>query len=118
MNLEEFRKYCLLKKGSSENLPFDETTLAFRVSNKIFAITDLERLPFRVNLKSAPERAIELRERYECITPGYHMNKKHWNSIEPEGNIADDIMIELIDHSYELVFKSLKKTDKEQILGS
>lgn len=115
MNLEQFRNYCISKKAATEDLPFDETTLVFRVGNKIFAITSLERLPFRVNLKCDPERAIELRERYECVTPGYHMNKKHWNSIEPNNDLPDDILKELIDHSYDLVFKSLKKSDREKI---
>lgn len=117
MNLEQFRNYCLSKKAATEDLPFDETTLAFRIGNKIFAITDLERLPFRVNLKCDPERAVEMRERYDCVTPGYHMNKKHWNSIEPDSDLPDEILIELIDHSYDLVFSSLKKSERDRIIN-
>ncbi len=116
MNLETFRQYCLAKQGATEDTPFDETTLVFRVGNKIFALTDLERIPFRANLKCEPERAIELRERYDSITPGYHMNKMHWNTIEPEGQLSDVLFKELIDHSYNLIFNSLKKIERQKII--
>jgi len=115
MDLQLLREYCLEKKGVSEDTPFDETTLVFRVANKIFALTDMEQLPLQVNLKCDPERAIELRERYDCITPGYHMNKKHWNTVELNSCIDDKSVMELIDHSYDLVFKSLKKVEREEI---
>lgn len=117
MNLESFRLYCLSKQGATEDMPFDETTLVFRIASRIFTITDVERIPFRANLKCDPERAIDLRERFDCITPGYHMNKKHWNSIEPEGNLEDDFFKELIDHSYDLIYNKLKKVDKQKILN-
>lgn len=115
MNLESFRKYCLSKKGVTEDTPFDETTLVFRVGGKIFALTDMERIPFRFNLKCDPEFAIELREKYECVTPGWHMNKKHWNTVEPDSGISDKSIMEMIAHSYELVLNSLSKKEKEKI---
>ena len=109
MNIEEFREYCLSKKGVSEDLPFDETTLVFKVGNKMFALTDLEEIPVRFNLKCEPERAIELREDYEGIVPGWHMNKKHWNTVYGEKDVPDSSIMELTDHSYDLVFNGLKK---------
>ncbi|MCK5740869.1 MAG: MmcQ/YjbR family DNA-binding protein, partial [Chlorobi bacterium] len=115
MNLETFREFCLSLKDTSEDTPFDETTLVFRVNNRIFAITDLEDLPFRFNLKCDPERAIELREEYDCVIPGYHCSKKHWNTIIPDETISDDLIIELTKHSYQLIFDKLKKADKERI---
>lgn len=115
MNLEKFREYCLGKPGCTEDLPFDETTIVFRVGGKIFALTDLEALPFTFNLKCDPVRAIELRESYDCIKPGWHMNKKHWNTVEPDGIQPDSFYYELADHSYELVLKSLKKSEREKI---
>lgn len=118
MDIAELREYCLSKKGTTEDYPFDETTLCLRVGGKIFAITDVKDLPFRVNLKCDPERAIELRERYSNIIPGYHMNKQHWNTVEPGGEVDDILMRELIDHSYELIFASLKKKQRDEILGS
>jgi predicted DNA-binding protein (MmcQ/YjbR family) len=116
MNLEKFRKYCLGKKGATEDFPFDETTLVFRVGGKIFALTDTEAVPFSFNLKCDPERAIELRENYDCIRPGWHMNKKHWNTVEPDGSIDDALIYDLIDHSYDEVVKTLKKSDREKLV--
>lgn len=114
MNIEEFSSYCLSKKGVEETFPFDETTLVFKVLGKMFAATGLNNDEFTVNLKCAPERAIELRETYfEAILPGYHMNKKHWNTVHFESGLADDFLIELIDHSYDLVVKGLRKKDRE-----
>lgn len=116
MNIEEFRDYCLSKKGVTESLPFDEHTLVFKVMGKIFSICPLERLPPQVNLKCDPERAIELREEYDgVIIPGYHMNKTHWNTLEIENNIPNGILIELIDHSYDLIVEKLPKKLKEEL---
>lgn len=112
MDIESFRNYCLAKKGVTEAFPFDETTLVFKVGSKIFALTDLEDKPFRANLKCDPERAIDLRERYESIIPGWHMNKTHWNTVIAGSDIDFKLFYELIDHSYELVFNSLKKSEK------
>ena len=115
MNLETFRKYCLSKKGTSEDFPFDVTTLVFRVGSKIFALTDTEWYPFRFNLKCDPEWAVELRENYESITPAWHMNKKHWNTVEPNGTIDSALIKKMIDHSYDLVYKSLTKSEKIKV---
>ncbi len=109
MNIEELREYCLSKIYVTEDTPFDETTLAFKVGDKIFALTNIESKPTRVNLKCDPEKAIDLRENYpDVIIPGYHMNKKHWNTIIIE-EIESSLLIELINHSYELVYNSLTK---------
>lgn len=113
MDISFFRTYCLSKPGTSEDTPFDETTLCFKVGGKIFALTDID-LFESVNLKCDPERAIELREMYNGITPGYHMNKKHWNTVIFDGSVSDKLVLELVDHSYELVLKSLPK--KQQAL--
>jgi len=109
MNVEEFRNYCLSKKGVTEEFPFDEVTLVFKVMGKMFALTGLEQIPPKANLKCDPERAIELREMYPEITPGYHMNKKHWNTVNISGNLPTNLLQELIDHSYELVVSGLTK---------
>ena len=113
MNIEEFRDYCLAKKGVEETFPFDDVTLVFKVMGKMFAVTGLEREQFQVNLKCDPEYAIELREEYEEITPGWHMNKKHWNTVLFEGMLENRLIMQLIDHSYDLVVKKLKKADRE-----
>jgi len=115
MDLEAFRKYCLSKKGVSEGFPFGEDTLVFKVMGKIFAITSFEQ-PLSVNLKCDPEKAVELRERYEDVQPGYHMNKKHWNTVNFEGEISVRELKEMTDHSYELVVNSLTKKLKEELL--
>ena len=114
MNIEELRNYCLSKKGTTESFPFDEKTLVFKVMGKMFALCGLEHIPSRVNLKCDPERSIELREEYGDIIAGYHMSKKHWNTVTiEESELSDEFIIELIDHSYDLVVAKLKKADKE-----
>lgn len=114
MDLIYFRDYCLAKPGTSEDTPFDENTLCFRVGGKIFAITDI--LDFEsINLKCDPEHAIELREKFPGIQPGYHMNKKHWNTVSCDGSIPDPLILELTDHSYELIFSSLSKKVQEEL---
>lgn len=114
MTLEFFRNHCLSLAGVTEDTPFDPTTLCFRVGGKIFAITDMEVFEY-VNLKCDPERAIELRERYPGITPGYHMNKNLWNSVSVHGNVPDNLILELAIHSYELIRNSLPKKIREGI---
>lgn len=110
MNIEEFREYCLSKKGVEETFPFGEDTLVFKVMGKMFALTGLETYPASANLKCDPERAIELREEFDgLIRPGYHMSKVHWNTVELERNMPHELLTELIDHSYNLVVKSLTK---------
>ena len=113
MNIEEFRNYCLSKKGVEETFPFDEVTLVFKVMGKMFAATGLNAEEFRVNLKCEPEKAMQLREAYPDIVPGWHMNKKHWNTVYFERELETDLLIELIDHSYDLVVKGLRKKDRE-----
>ncbi len=113
MNIEVFRDYCLSKKAVEETFPFDEVTLVFKVMGKVFAITGLDNEEFSVNLKCDPEYAIELREEYEDIQPGFHMSKKHWNTVHFENGLRDDLLIKLIDHSYDLVVAKLKKADRE-----
>jgi len=114
MTLSYLRDYCLAKPGTTEDTPFDEVTLCFRVGGKIFAITSLDIFDF-INLKCDPEKAIELREKHEGITPGYHMNKKNWNSVSVEGNVPDPLILELVDHSYDLILKSLPKKIQSEI---
>lgn len=115
MNIEYFREYCLNKKGVSEEFPFDEDTLVFKVREKIFALTGLDG-EFRINLKCDPERAIELRENYQYIIPGYHMNKKHWNTIVVDECDNIELLKELIDDSYKLVIGGLTKKQQEELL--
>jgi predicted DNA-binding protein (MmcQ/YjbR family) len=111
MNIEEFRDYCILKAGVTEETPFGPDTLVFKVGGKVFALTDLVTFT-SINLKCDPERAIELRERYHAIKPGYHMNKKHWNTVLIDNSLNDPLIKELIDHSYELVVAGLPKNKK------
>lgn len=108
MDVESFRSYCLAKPGATEGTPFGPGTLVFKVMGKMFALADLDG-PRGVNLKCEPERAIELREQYDAITPGHHMNKRHWNTISMDGRVKDKLLRELIDHSYALVSASLPK---------
>jgi len=114
MNIEEFREYCLSKTHVTESFPFDEHTLVFKVANKMFALSGLEHKPSRVNLKCDPEKSIELREEYDEIVEGYHMNKKHWNTVVIEGNLSNEFIKELIDHSYDLIVKGLTKKVKKE----
>lgn len=119
MNLEIFYEYCLSKKGVTEHFPFDEDTLVFKVGGKMFALSSLlqwEKNEPSVNLKCDPERAQELRAEYEEIKPGFHMSKVHWNTIALNGNLPTGFIKELIDHSYELVFKSLTKKIQNEII--
>jgi len=115
MNIEEFRNYCISKKGVTEEFPFDAHTLVFKVMGKMFALVALERKPPQANVKCDPEKAIELREQYDgLIIPGYHMSKKHWNTIYLD-NLPSKFVVEQIDHSYELVVKGLTKKLKEAL---
>ncbi|MBS7252981.1 MmcQ/YjbR family DNA-binding protein [Flavobacterium branchiicola] len=119
MNLETFYEYCLSKKGASEHFPFDEDILVFKVGGKIFALSSLkqwEKEEASVNLKCDPDRAQELRAEYDEIKPGFHMSKVHWNTLALNGNLPDKFVKELIDHSYELVFKSLTKKIQNEII--
>jgi predicted DNA-binding protein (MmcQ/YjbR family) len=114
MNIEQIREYCLSLKGVTEDMPFGNDTLVFRVMNKIFALTNLEG-EIWINLKCDPAKAIELREEHSAIIPGYHMNKQHWNTVTMNGSLKKDLVTSLIDHSYELVAESLPKAKKEEL---
>jgi predicted DNA-binding protein (MmcQ/YjbR family) len=115
MNIEEFRDYCLSKKGVTESLPFDETTLVYKVMGKMFALTDTLG-DFSMNLKCDPELALELREKFPAVQPGYHMNKKHWNTVYFDGSISDEELKSWIDDSYMLIVSSLPKKERD-VLG-
>ena len=114
MNIEEFREYCLSKKGASESLPFGDETLVFKVLGKIFALTGFDQ-DFNFNLKCDPEFALELREKYPSVQPGYHMNKKYWNTVFVDGSVADNMLRQWIDHSYNEVVNKMTKTEKETL---
>jgi len=115
MHLEQLRDYCLAKPATTESLPFGPDTLVFKAAGKMFAVTGLDEEDLRVNLKCDPEYAIQLRERHEEVKPGWHMNKKHWNTVYIEdGDLSDDFIRELIDHSYDLIIKSLTKKKRAE----
>ncbi len=112
MNIQQLYDFCLSKKGVTEHFPFDEETLVFKVGGKMFCLTSLnewEKGTPSLNLKCDPDRAQELRAEYEAIIPGWHMSKIHWNTVAFNGDVSDKMMLELINDSYELVFKSLTK---------
>ena len=117
MQIDQLHAYCLAKKGVTEHFPFDEVTLVFKVMNKMFALVGLEKWEqgeTKINLKCDPEWSLELRNEYDGINPGFHMNKKHWNTVQLNEDVNDTFAFELIDHSYNLVVKSLpKKVQKE-----
>jgi predicted DNA-binding protein (MmcQ/YjbR family) len=117
MNIEDLRDYCLQKPGASEGFPFGEDTLVFKVGGKVFLLTGLTENN-RFNAKCDPEWAIELREQHDEIIPGWHMNKKHWNTIYMDGNLSRELLHKIVTHSYELVFNSLPKVTREGILAS
>jgi predicted DNA-binding protein (MmcQ/YjbR family) len=116
MDLESFREYCLKKHGATEGTPFGEDVLVFKVGGKMFALAALDEVPARVNLKCDPDLALELRDRYEQVRPGYHMNKKHWNTVEIASAIPETELRKMIDHSYDLVAKSLPKAMRGKLL--
>jgi predicted DNA-binding protein (MmcQ/YjbR family) len=117
LNVEQIREYCLKKKGVTEEFPFDEETLVFKVLGKIFLLVSLDSIPLQFNVKCDPEVAIELRERYESVEPGYHMNKKHWNTVIIDEFVPDKIILKWIDSSYDLVIGGLKKADQKKLKG-
>lgn len=115
MDVADIRSYCLAKPGTSDDMPFDDTVIVARVLGKIFAFLPLDTIPTVIALKCDPERAVELRERYEAIRPGFHLNKKHWNSITCDGSVPASMIRELIDHSYDLVAKGLSKRQRDEL---
>lgn len=117
MDANEILDYCLAKKGVTESFPFDNETLVMKVGTKMFLLMALEKQPLSINVKTDPEWSAELREQYPQITGAFHMNKTHWNSVMTDG-LKRDLIFKLIDQSYELVFISLTKKAKEEILSS
>jgi predicted DNA-binding protein (MmcQ/YjbR family) len=118
MDLAAFREFCLSKTAATESTPFGDDVLVFKVAGKIFALAALDEFPTTVNLKCDPDLALELRDRYEQVQPGYHMNKKHWNTVEIDSGIPDTALRKMIDHSYELVVQSLPKVVREKLQRS
>ena len=114
MNIEELREYCMAKKGVTESFPFDETTLVFKVAGKMFCLTDLVD-DFSINLKNDPEKNMELREQFPAVKPGYHMNKQHWNTVQVDGSISDEMLKQLVDESYWLIVEKLPKKIREEL---
>jgi len=117
MDANEVLDYCLAKKGVTESFPFDNETLVMKVGTKMFLLMSLERQPLNINVKTDPEWSLELREQYPQITGAFHMNKTHWNSVSVDG-LKRDLILKMIDQSYDLVFKSLTKKAKEEIVNS
>lgn len=114
MQLDDFRNYCLSLKGTTESLPFDANTLVFKVMDKMFALTDLANFE-SINVKCEPEKAIELRERYNAVKEGYHMSKKHWNTITVNDDMNDKEILQWVLHSYQLIVEKLTKKQKEEL---
>ncbi|WP_185213952.1 MmcQ/YjbR family DNA-binding protein [Sphingobacterium mizutaii] len=117
MNIEELRDYCIAKKESTEETPFGPDTLVFKVLGKVFLLVGLDQVDqLSFNVKCDPEYAVELREKYEhTVLPGYHMNKKHWNTVHANRQLNDQKLFELIDHSYELIVQGLPKKESERL---
>ena len=118
MDIEQFYEFCLAKKGVTEHFPFDEETLVFKVGGKMFALSSLKQWELgtpSLNLKCDPERALELRAEYECVEPGFHMSKVHWNTVMLNSDVSDKMVCEFINDSYDLIFQSLTKKVQNEI---
>src|SRR5438270_13585949 len=115
MDLAKFREYCLSKPQTTEGTPFGPDVVVFKVGGKMFALASLDQVPATANLKCDPDLALELRDRYEQLRPGYHRNKKHWNTVEIEGGIRETELRKMIDHSYDLVVQSLPRPSRSTI---
>jgi len=113
MNIESFREYCLKKPAATESTPFGPDNIVFKVGGKMFALAALDEVPPASNLKCDPDLALELRDRYEQVQPGYHMNKKHWNTVVLDGVVPEKEIRKMIDHSYDLVVQSLPKSKRK-----
>jgi predicted DNA-binding protein (MmcQ/YjbR family) len=114
MDIEKLRRYCISKKGVTEEFPFGVDTLVFKVAGKMFALSGLDG-DLSINLKCDPEKAIELREQYPSVQPGYHMNKAHWNTVFIDGSVPDKLICQWIDHSYDLVVSQLSRKAQEAL---
>ena len=115
MNIEDFREYCLSRKGVTEETPFGPDTLVYKVMGKMFAATGLDRVPFSVNLKCDPDEAVMLRDIFSGVLPGYHMNKRHWNTIVLDGSIPRGEIERMIDNSYSLVVAGLPRRQRQAL---
>ena len=115
MNLEDIREYCIRKKGVTESFPFDDQTLVFKVMGKIFLITNINEVEISVNLKCDPEFALQLREKYKSVLPGFHMNKKYWNTVEYSNEFSDQEFYSMIDHSYHQVVKGMPGKKQQEL---
>ena len=116
MDIEQLREYCLSKTGTEETLPFGPDTLVYKVGGKVFLLTGLDSAELGFNVKCDPDKALELREQFSCVLPGYHMNKKHWNTIVVDGSVSSKQLKEWIDHSYGLVVESLPKKIRDNMI--
>jgi predicted DNA-binding protein (MmcQ/YjbR family) len=117
MNIESLQQYCLAKKGVTEETPFGPDNLVYKVGGKMFLLASLDAVPLQFNAKCDPEEALQLRDTYPCVLPGYHMSKKHWNTVVVDGSVSDKILQHWIDASYNLVVESLPKKMQAEILG-
>ena len=117
MNIEDLRAYCLTKKGTTEEFPFDEVTLVFKVQGKMYALISLDSERSSIALKCDPEKAVELREQYDDIIPAPHFNKKHWNLLHTDNGLNKELIQELIEHSYNLVVAKLTKKLRDELVG-
>jgi len=115
VNIEEFRAYCLAKAGTTEELPFGDDTLVFKVAGKMFSLCSISDYGSGISLKCDPELAVELREKYLQVKPGYHMSKVHWNTVLPEAGLPDDLLRQWIDDSYRLVTAKLTRKQQQEI---
>jgi predicted DNA-binding protein (MmcQ/YjbR family) len=115
LTLEVIKAYCLAKPGSSAGYPFGEGTLVFKVLDRMYALCSEDEQPLRINLKCDPDDALALRAQYSAIIPGYHMNKKHWNSLIMDGSLQDSLVFELIDHSYQLVISKMSQAKQRKL---
>ena len=116
MNVEEIREYCLLKDEVEEGFPFDQSTLVFKVCGKMFLLMDINSNPVEFNVKCEPDKAIELREKYRCVQPGFHMNKSHWNTVTCDGSAPKKLIFNWIDDSYHLIIAGLPKKLRDKML--
>lgn len=107
---------CMRPPEVDETTPFGPEVLVYKIAGKMFAATDPERLPVGINLKCNPDRAMDLRDQYSAVQPGWHMNKKHWNTVVLDGSLSEELLVELVRHSYELVVQGLKKSERERVL--
>ncbi|MBK8506616.1 MAG: MmcQ/YjbR family DNA-binding protein [Saprospiraceae bacterium] len=117
MSIEELRTYCLKKAGVTEDMPFGESTLVFRIGGKIFLLTNRDSETVAVNLKCDPDIALNLRDRHPEVKPGYHMNKKHWNTVDCKGTLSKSMIFEMIDHSYDLVVSSFSAKQRTTLFN-